>query len=368
MVTQKRPIVLLQSILKEKRSARLFDARSLELVHSINRVLSGWGIETTLIIDIDGKSTSFSKHGIVYLDSQPKVTKFLRPYATVPFSGFSLKRWQVFSESLEGALECLSAGIPVASNNGAYHWVLQGAQLTELLGGVKRSAKVMRLFRRVSEQLQVLYNNEQRQQIDEGKERQQLTDLFVHELRSPLQQLTFLKGNSDNLGVHSVVEHAQQMVSDFLSHSQTTKVLINYWNVNELFQELQWYYGGDPRCDSIQFDEASLVIECDRVRLMQSMIVVIDNAVTASGSGGQVVLSVEEYTERVRIVVQNNGPYIPVVHQNKLFVPYFTTNSEGTGLGLYGARKRMRAMGGDLSLFASTEECTTFLFELQHAI
>ncbi|MGL1933873.1 MAG: HAMP domain-containing histidine kinase [Fibrobacterales bacterium] len=368
MVTQKRPIVLLQSILKEKREATCFNARSLELVHSISRTLSEWGIECTLIIDIHTKQMSISKNGMVPLDFSPQLIKFLRPYATVPFSGFSLKRWQVFSESLEGISERVSAGIPVAFDNGAYHWLLHGAQLTELLGGAKRSIKVLRFFRRVSEQLQVLYNAEQRQHIEEGKERQQLTDLFVHELRSPLQQLAFTKGRRAGTGVHSIVRHTQQMVSDFLSHSQSIESLINPWSVDELFQELKWYYGGNPQYDTIYFENAPFVIECDRVRLVQSMIVVLDNALAAIGESGDITLSVEQGDGRVHILVHNNGPLIPTKHQDKLFVPYFTTKNEGTGLGLYGARKRMRAMGGDLSLFSSTKEHTTFLFEVPHAL
>ena len=54
-------------------------------------------------------------------------------------------------------------------------------------------------------------------------------------------------------------------------------------------------------------------------------------------TGGQVVLD-----------VQDDGPGISAEHQGKLFEPFFTTASDGTGLGLYIAKELCEANGASL--------------------
>jgi two-component system sensor histidine kinase PilS (NtrC family) len=41
----------------------------------------------------------------------------------------------------------------------------------------------------------------------------------------------------------------------------------------------------------------------------------------------------------LEVTVQDNGPGVPAASQGQLFEPFFTTDSKGTGLGLYLARE-----------------------------
>jgi two-component system sensor histidine kinase PilS (NtrC family) len=45
------------------------------------------------------------------------------------------------------------------------------------------------------------------------------------------------------------------------------------------------------------------------------------------------------YANQVELNVIDNGPGVPRVSQGQLFEPFFTTDSKGTGLGLYLARE-----------------------------
>ena len=43
--------------------------------------------------------------------------------------------------------------------------------------------------------------------------------------------------------------------------------------------------------------------------------------------------------DQVELNVIDNGPGVPRANQSQLFEPFFTTDSKGTGLGLYLARE-----------------------------
>ena len=51
--------------------------------------------------------------------------------------------------------------------------------------------------------------------------------------------------------------------------------------------------------------------------------------------------------------VQDDGPGISAEDQGRLFEPFFTTSSEGTGLGLYIAKELCEANGASLEYRAS---------------
>ena len=54
---------------------------------------------------------------------------------------------------------------------------------------------------------------------------------------------------------------------------------------------------------------------------------------------GSLALTVSEHNGRWRLDVLNDGPPVPADAQSQLFEPFFTTETKGTGLGLYIARE-----------------------------
>jgi signal transduction histidine kinase len=58
--------------------------------------------------------------------------------------------------------------------------------------------------------------------------------------------------------------------------------------------------------------------------------------------------------------VEDNGPGIPPDVQEKIFVPFFTTKEEGSGIGLSLSRQIMRLHGGTISVRSAPGEGTTF--------
>jgi two-component system sensor histidine kinase PilS (NtrC family) len=85
-------------------------------------------------------------------------------------------------------------------------------------------------------------------------------------------------------------------------------------------------------------------IEFDREHLRQVVWNLLKNAVRhARAEPRSVRLAIGGFADRVELSVIDNGPGVPATDQGQLFEPFFTTDSKGTGLGLYLARELCNA-------------------------
>jgi signal transduction histidine kinase len=93
----------------------------------------------------------------------------------------------------------------------------------------------------------------------------------------------------------------------------------------------------------------------DRDRLVQLLLVLIDNAVDHSPADGQVSVGVRRHGDEILLEVDDQGPGIPESDRERIFEPFTrlpgTTRhgSGGTGLGLSIARRIAEAHGGSIS-------------------
>ena len=90
-------------------------------------------------------------------------------------------------------------------------------------------------------------------------------------------------------------------------------------------------------------------IRGDADQLEQLLINLLKNAVeAASETGGGVTISWEEAPGEVELVVSDEGPGL--LDSRNLFVPFYTTKPEGSGIGLVLCRQIAEAHRGTLSL------------------
>ncbi|WP_095984017.1 sensor histidine kinase [Cystobacter fuscus] len=89
----------------------------------------------------------------------------------------------------------------------------------------------------------------------------------------------------------------------------------------------------------------------------------------AKVSDGRVALRVQVDEERVRVLVEDNGPGIRAEHLSRLFTSFFTTKApgKGTGLGLALSRQYVESFGGTLRAENRSEGGARFIVELPAA-
>src|SRR6185437_5939840 len=109
-----------------------------------------------------------------------------------------------------------------------------------------------------------------------------------------------------------------------------------------------------PECD-VKCEGAYVELPGDEALLRQALVNLTRNAAEAARDGaarGRITISgtVEELGGRKwqRICVADNGPGIPENELPKIFLPFFTTKSEGTGLGLAVVQKVALQHGGSI--------------------
>jgi signal transduction histidine kinase len=97
--------------------------------------------------------------------------------------------------------------------------------------------------------------------------------------------------------------------------------------------------------------EEPAVIRGDAAALEQLFLNLLLNAARALASGGRAEASIQRLQGRgFAILVEDGGVGIPEDLQDRIFEPLFTTNPEGTGLGLTVARRITEAHGGTIAL------------------
>lgn len=102
-----------------------------------------------------------------------------------------------------------------------------------------------------------------------------------------------------------------------------------------------------------------VLLYADFTQISQVVINLIKNAVQAGASRIAVESSIN-VKEQVVISVSNNGRPISVSSCDEIFVPFYTTKQNGSGIGLSLSRQIMRLHNGSISLDRSDEKITTF--------
>lgn len=106
-------------------------------------------------------------------------------------------------------------------------------------------------------------------------------------------------------------------------------------------------------------EEDDLMIYADEGQISQILINLIKNALQAGAKHIDISARMGKDDE-VIIDVANDGKPIPVPAQEQIFVPFFTTKKEGSGIGLSISRQIMRNHDGTISLLRSDVNQTVF--------
>lgn len=118
---------------------------------------------------------------------------------------------------------------------------------------------------------------------------------------------------------------------------------------------------------NIQVEPNDLMLYADSNLIRQLLINLLKNAVQAIGDhqGRILVHAYADKNEHVFINVSNNGPAISSELARQIFVPFFTTKQDGSGIGLSLARQIMKLSGGTITLLKTGTNNWPVTFQLE---
>ena len=128
------------------------------------------------------------------------------------------------------------------------------------------------------------------------------------------------------------------------------------FSVADLFEEVRRIatqdWGADNLTLATSVDPEGLDLEADRRLVEQILINLLQNAAQAidGADAGRVELT-SRLNQRGRVIIEvsDNGPGVPDEIGDRIFVPFFTTRREGSGVGLALSRQIMISHGGSIS-------------------
>jgi nitrogen-specific signal transduction histidine kinase len=182
---------------------------------------------------------------------------------------------------------------------------------------------------------------------------------MAHEIRTPLGYIRSLaellaedlpKDARERQYASTIIDSVERlntMVTNILSLSRLPTDITTVQEPITLVREAIAYTRGALQPHQLllveEYSDHVPNIRGDRERLLEAFINLFKNACEASPAGGVVTVRVRSVRvggstapggSAVMIEFHNAGPVIPAEQVDKLFLPFFTTKKEGTGLGL----------------------------------
>ena len=103
-----------------------------------------------------------------------------------------------------------------------------------------------------------------------------------------------------------------------------------------------------------------IILYADEGQITQILLNLVKNAIQADARKVEITAEINS-SEHIIINVINDGSPISKESREEIFIPFFTTKQEGTGIGLSLSRQIMRLHNGTLSLTRSDEKQTVFM-------
>ncbi|MDO8265985.1 MAG: HAMP domain-containing sensor histidine kinase [Candidatus Saccharibacteria bacterium] len=236
--------------------------------------------------------------------------------------------------------------------------------------------------------LKLKHSNNKLKALDEAKD--EFVSMASHQLRTPLTSIKgyismVLDGDAGDINptqkqmLGQALFSSQRMVyliSDLLNVSRlkTGKFVIEARPVylpDLVESEIsQLYEGATAKNITFSFDKPSNFpkLNLDDMKLRQVIMNFSDNAIYYTPSGGKITVSLKDKKDSVEFTVKDSGIGVPKAEQHKLFAKFYRAENarkarpDGTGLGLFMAKKVIIAQGGSLIFDSKEGKGSTFGF------
>lgn len=232
-------------------------------------------------------------------------------------------------------------------------------------------------------QLRIIALNDINHELDEREIDSwiRLTRVLTHEMMNSLTPVTSLSETLLSLpgaqadeelrqGLETIRTTGKGLVNFVMSYRKLTRLPSpepTLFDVHPFLLRMVQLAEHQHPCPNIRISlEAvpeDLMVFADESMLAQVMTNLLKNAIHAIGTSVEGEIRLRAYVDdqdMIHIEVSNNGPEITPEMAEQIFIPFFTTKEDGSGIGLSLSKQMMRLQGGSIALLPYKDEWTTF--------
>ena len=199
---------------------------------------------------------------------------------------------------------------------------------------------------------------------------------MAHEIRNPLTSIggfarrvsKALKANDPNRDYLEVIiretDRLERILNEQLQFAQLSRPRLKMEDLNSVVEQSlvlvseEAVHRKAKILKRLSLDLPKLLLDSDKMK--QVLINILQNALKFLPVGGKIKLETKRAGDFVHVIIGNEGERIPGELMDRLFVPFFTSGKDGTGLGLAVAYQIVKEHGGEIRVKSDDEWSTVF--------
>jgi len=178
-------------------------------------------------------------------------------------------------------------------------------------------------------------------------------------LTRAMRKLTVIEKETDRL---------EQILEGFLHYVGRPDLQFATVDVNEVVGDMIDFYSPQAQTHAVTIRQnlhnEALVCKIDVDMIKQVLLNLFINAQQAMSGGGELMVRTDREEKKAVIEISDTGSGIPADKLEHVFDAYYTSRSQGSGLGLPTAKKIVEAHDGSITVSSETNKGTAFTIRL----
>jgi two-component system, NtrC family, sensor kinase len=164
------------------------------------------------------------------------------------------------------------------------------------------------------------------------------------------------------------LQRIERTIRELIDFSRPASRAVSRVRINDIVDEAlgiaKYYHRTKQRTITTDVAADSPPVTGVRDYLVQVVLNLVLNAIDATGDQGRIHLAVQVEDGWLVLTIEDDGRGISTADRCRLFQPFFTTKTHGTGLGLFVSRKILEDHAGTLSFRSEPGQGSTFFVRL----
>ena len=167
--------------------------------------------------------------------------------------------------------------------------------------------------------------------------------------------------------IHNRSDGLIHFVQTYRNITKIPKPVFELFKISELFKNVYSIFKQDIEANKIEFvqviNPSDLALSADLKLIEQVLINIVKNAIQSIKSLDYAKINLTANINtlgNVELQIDDNGPGILPDVLDKIFIPFFSTKTDGSGIGLSLSRQIINNHGGSLSAFSEPNVKTVF--------